>query len=85
MALVDGRSGAQIAEHRVAMRHGKKNVSNLGRDGVSPDLPLPCWEATDKQGGARVRKGVGGRAVEGLRHGCGGERDLRTAGWPQRK
>ena len=23
--------------------------------------------------------------MEGLRHGCGGERDLRTAGWPQRK
>ena len=25
-----------------------------GREGVSPDLPLPCWEATDRHGWARV-------------------------------
>ena len=33
------------------------------------------WEATDRHGAARVRKG-GGRAVEGLRRGCGGEREI---------
>ena len=27
-----------------------------GKDGVSPDLPLPGWEATDRHGRARVRK-----------------------------
>ena len=32
-----------------------------GREGVSPDLPLPCWEATDRHGGARVWKEVAER------------------------
>ena len=32
-----------------------------GREGVSPDLPLPGWEATDKHGGGRVRKEVAER------------------------
>ena len=47
-----------------------------GRKGVSPDLLLPGWEAAGWHGG---------RAVEGLSHGCRGERDLRTAGWPQKQ
>ena len=32
-----------------------------GREGVSPDLPLPCWEATDRHGWARVWKEVAER------------------------
>ena len=32
-----------------------------GREGVSPDLPLPGWEATGKHGGGRVRKEVAER------------------------
>ena len=32
-----------------------------GREGVSPDLPLPCWEATDRHGWARVGKEVAER------------------------
>ena len=32
-----------------------------GREDVSPDLPLPGWEATDKHGGGRVRTEVGER------------------------
>ena len=53
-----------------------------GREGVSPDLPLPGWEAADWHGGGSCANG-GGRAGEGLRHGCGGPGCLGSlgAGW----
>ena len=52
----------------------------VGREGVSPDLPLLGWEST----GRHSWRGVG-RGVEDLRQGCGGWKDLQTEDWQRRK
>ena len=58
-----------------------------GREGVGRCKSRPSSTGLGAdllaQGGICVKGG--GRAVEGILQGCGGERNLRTTGWQQRK